>query len=96
MIKHIVCFKLKDSSEAVKKETKDILMSMEGTIPEIKEIEVGVDFLCSEKSYDVILQTVFENREALDLYQNDKYHCEVVKTFVRANAASSIVIDYEI
>ena len=96
MIKHIVCFKLKENSESAKKEAKDILMSMDGKIPEIKAIEVGMDFLCSEKSYDIILQVVFENRESLDIYQNDKYHCEVVKSYVRANASSSIVIDYEI
>ncbi len=96
MIKHIVCFKLNDSSEKAKSETKDILMSMKGKIPQIKDIEVGVDFLCSAKSYDVILQVVLENREALDIYQNDEYHCDVVKSYVRAHASASVAIDYEI
>ena len=30
MIKHIVCFKLKDNSDTNKNETKDILLSMKG------------------------------------------------------------------
>ena len=96
MIKHIVCFKLADNSDNAKNEAKDILMSMEGKIPEIKGIEVGVDFLCSAKSYDVVLQVVLEDSNALEIYQNDKYHCDVVKAYIRNRATSSVVIDYEI
>ena len=53
MIKHIVCFKLADSSEASKNKAKEVLMSMVGNVPTIRSIEVGTDFLCSERSYDV-------------------------------------------
>ncbi len=45
MIKHIVCFKLNDSSEEQKQAAKDILMSMNGNVPQIRSIEVGTDFL---------------------------------------------------
>ena len=55
MIKHIVCFKLKDNSEEKKQEAKDMLLSMIGKVDLIKDIEVGTDFLSSERSYDIIL-----------------------------------------
>ena len=96
MIKHIVCFKLKDNSQEGKQKTASVLYSMKDNVPTVKSIEVGVDVLGSQRSYDVILQVVVENMQKLEEYQKDKYHCEVVKTYMHANAESSIAIDYEI
>ena len=96
MIKHIVCFKLSDNSEASKLEAKEVLMSMVGNVPTIKAIEVGTDFLGSARSYDIILQVTLENREALDIYQNDAYHCDVVKKYMHAHVSGSVAIDYDI
>lgn len=96
MIKHIVCFKLADNSDEAKSKAKETLLSMKGNVDTIREIEVGTDFLGSARSYDVILQVTLDNREALDVYQNDKYHCEVVKTYMHSHASSSIAIDYDI
>ena len=42
MVKHIVCFKLKDRKKS--EEAKEILLSMRGKVPTAQEIEVGVDF----------------------------------------------------
>ena len=56
MIKHIVCFKLKDNSLEECEKAANILKSMEGNVPLLRGIEVGVDFLHSQRSYDIILQ----------------------------------------
>ena len=96
MIKHIVCFKLNDSSEEQKQAATDILLSMNGNVPQIRSIEVGTDFLCSPRSYDVILQVTLDDRDALDAYQQDPYHCEVVKAYMHKNAASSVALDYSL
>lgn len=96
MIKHIVCFKLKDNSSQKKQEAAEKLLSMEGKVPMIKAIEVGTDFLGSERSYDVILQVTLESREMLDAYQNDEYHCGVVKPYMHAVREASVSIDYDI
>ena len=94
MIKHIVCVKLKEGTDVEK--TKEILLSMKGKVPEIKDIEVGVDFLHSERSYDIILQVTLENEAALTDYQNDEYHCSVVKKHMHAVRTGSIAVDYEL
>lgn len=96
MIKHIVCFKLKDNSEDKKQEAKRILLSMNGKVDLIKNIEVGTDFLGSERSYDVILEVTLENREILDLYQKDEYHCGEVKPYMHSVMESSVAVDYEL
>lgn len=93
MIKHIVCFKLDDPAK--KEMTKKILLSMQGNVPMLKGIEVGTDFLGSPRSYDVILQVTLEDREALDAYQNDPYHCNVVKRYIHANTTASVAVDYD-
>lgn len=96
MIKHVVCFKLKDSSLQAKEDAKRVLMSMKGQVPLIKDISVGIDFLGSDRSYDVILEVVLESADVLDDYQNDKYHCEVVKKYMHDVRSSSVAIDFEI
>lgn len=96
MIKHVVCFKLAEPTEDLKKETRDILLSMEGRVPEVKAISVGIDVLHTARSYDVILEVVVENLEALESYQRDEYHCSVVKKHMHAVAEKSVAVDCEL
>ncbi len=95
MVKHVVCFKLKDSSPQAKTAAKERLLSMRGKVAVIKDIEVGTDFLGSARSYDVILQVTLENRSALEEYQNDSYHCSYVKPYMHEHRISSVSVDYE-
>ena len=96
MIKHVVCFKLKDNSvDAVEKAT-NVLYGMVTKIPNIWGIEIGQDELHSERSYDIVLQVVVEDMKALDAYQNDPYHVNVVKKYMNEHAVSTITVDYEV
>lgn len=95
MIKHIVCFKLKENSKENCEKAAEIFRSMEGNVPQLKSIQVGIDFLHSPRSYDIILETTFEDKKALDDYQNDPYHCDVVKKYIHSVQETSISIDYE-
>lgn len=94
MIKHIVCFKLKDNREMEKNKVKELLLSMKENMSTVIDIEVGCDFLASERSYDVILQVTLADKEALDVYQNDEYHVNTVKSYMHKTAQSSIAVDY--
>lgn len=96
MIKHIVCFKLKDNSKESCEKAAEIFRAMQGNVPQLKSIQVGIDFLHSARSYDIILETTFEDKKALDDYQNDPYHCDVVKKYIHSVQETSIAIDYEI
>lgn len=96
LIKHIVCFRLRDNSRESCEKARDILMSMKGNVPSLLEIEVGIDFLHSSRSYDVILQVLLQSREDLEIYQNDSYHCSVVKPYMHSVRTDSVAVDYEI
>ncbi len=94
MIKHIVCYKLKDNSNEKRENTKKILMSLKDNVDEIVDIKVGVDFLSSERSYDIVLEVVFNSIEDMEIYQKNKYHQEVVKKYMHEARQSSISVDY--
>lgn len=94
MIKHIVCFKLKNNSPEECEKAREVLLSMRGKVPQLRGIEVGVDFLHSERSYDIILETLLDDEAALESYQNDSYHCSVVKKHMHAVRESSVAVDY--
>lgn len=94
MIKHIVCFKLKDGESPEK--AREVLLSMKGNVPLLRGIEVGVDKLHSNRSYDVILQVILDDMTALENYQQDEYHCNVVKKHMHSVCETSVAIDYDI
>ncbi len=94
MIKHIVCFKLKDNTQENVTKAAEVLASMDGNVPMIRDMEIGTDFLHSPRSYDIILQVTLEDETALDAYQNDPYHCNTVKTHMHAVCESSVAVDY--
>ena len=96
MIKHTVCFKLKDNSPEECNKAAQILRSMDGNVELLREIEVGVDFLHSPRSYDIILQVLLDDEKALEEYQNDEYHCSVVKKHMHSVAENSVAIDFKL
>ena len=94
MVKHVVCFKLNDGESPEK--AKEVLLSMKGNVPMLRGIEVGVDQLHSARSYDVMLTVLLDDFDALNAYQVDKYHVDVVKKHMHAVTKTSVAIDYEI
>lgn len=94
MIKHVVCFKLKKGEDPEK--AKEILLSMKDKVLMLRGIEVGVDELRSERSFDVMLTVFLDDFAALSAYQNDPYHCSVVKEYMHRVRESSVAIDYTI
>lgn len=99
MIRHVVMWKLRERDPETKRvqadELKARLEALNGRIPGLLHLEVGVDFVQSDTSYDVVLVSELENREALDLYQQHPEHQAVVP-LVRELAASRVAVDYDV
>ncbi len=94
MIKHIVCFKLNEGEDPEK--AKEVLLSMKGNVPLLRDIEVGIDELHSTRSYDVILSVLLDDMKALEDYQADEYHVNVVKKHMHSVTKQSVAIDYTV
>ncbi|MWC28876.1 Dabb family protein [Paenibacillus sp. MMS18-CY102] len=93
MITHIVMFKLKDRSPEAVERTAQVLRDMEGKIEQLKFLEVGLDVLHSERSYDIALVTKFESMEDLEAYQVHPVHKKVIEHMAQVREASASV-DY--
>lgn len=95
MITHIVLFKLKEPTAENMALAKEKLLSMDGKIPMLQQLEVGIDVIRSERSYDVALYTKFASMEDLQAYQVHPYHAGEVVPFMKANCTASVAADYE-
>lgn len=94
MITHVVMFRLiNPASENIAK-TKEVLMNMKGKIPQLREIEVGVDLLRSSRSYDLVLITKFSSMDDLKIYQEHPVHQNVL-AYMNAVRESSISVDFQ-
>lgn len=100
MVKHIVCFKLKDHAEGAPRAEnarmlKTRIEAMRGVIPGMLELEVGLNFEPSDAAYDLVLYSVFETRAALAAYQSHPAHLAVVDVLRRVRDAR-VVVDYDV
>ncbi|MFD2671771.1 Dabb family protein [Marinicrinis sediminis] len=92
MITHVVMFKLKNPDETME-QTREVLAGMAGKIPQLREIEVGVDVLRSDRSYDLVLITKFDSLEDLKAYQVHPVHQDVI-AYINTVKEVSIAVDY--
>lgn len=100
MIKHIVMWKLVDSYEGMDRakiaaEVQRRILAMQGTVPSLRHVECGIDFNRSERAWDVVLYSSFDDHAGLEAYQADPEHGKV-KAFIGAVAAEMAVVDYEV
>lgn len=93
MITHIVLFKLKDRTSARIEEARNVLLAMDGKIPQLRHLEVGIDVVRSPRSHDLALITRFDSLEDLTAYQAHPVHQGVVQ-YIRSAAESSVTVDY--
>ncbi|MFA4957316.1 MAG: Dabb family protein [Candidatus Methanoperedens sp.] len=94
MITHVVFFKLKDACQKSVEKARDVLLGMKGKIPLLRHLEVGMDVLHSERSYDIVLITRFDSMDDLKAYQIHPVHLEVAK-YINSVKEASIAVDYE-
>jgi hypothetical protein len=95
MFTHIVFFKLKDRDSANLNKAKEILLGMEGKIPMLKELTVGIDVVHSQRSYDIALITKFDSKEDMDKYQVHPVHINEVIKYLKPMLDGSAAVDFE-
>ncbi len=100
MIRHIVMWSLKDEHNGQPKKIlaqklKTQLLDLESKIPQIKQIEVGINEINFDRNHDVALVTEFESFDDLSIYANHPDHIKLV-AFVRSISTGRAAIDYTI
>lgn len=100
MVRHVIVWTLKDEysdseKEQIKAGIKEGLEGLQGKIPGLVEIKVNTDTLASS-SGDAMLDSLFENEEALKNYSSNPLHVEVANTKVRPYVKIRSSFDYEV
>ena len=98
MIKHVVMWRLKDeagggSREASARAVQGWLEELPARIPQIRSFEVGLNINPSERAWDVVLVSSFEDEADLATYSSHPRHQAVVAS-IRAVTAEVRVVDY--
>lgn len=100
MIKHIVCFKLKEFAEGASRaenarKIKQQLDELAAKVPGIEKLEVGINFVEDPMAYDIGLYCEFATRAALEAYQLHPEHQKIVQ-FIGKVRDQRVVVDYEL
>lgn len=100
MVKHVILWNLKDEFDEneklkIKKEIKQGLEGLMGEIPGLLEIKVYTEGLASSNA-DLMLDSSFENEDALKVYASHPKHVEVADTKVRPFTKTRSCLDFEI
>ena len=100
MVRHVIVWTLKDEfgdseKEEIKTGIKAGLEGLAGRIPGLVDIKVNTEGLASS-SGDAMLDSLFENGEALKNYSSNPLHVEVATTKVRPFVKIRSSFDYEV
>ena len=80
-----------ENALALKKALEDLKIY----IDEIKSLEVGLNFSVKQNAYDLVLTTIFQTEDDLEIYRLHPEHKKVL-VFLRSVTSDSVVVDYEI
>jgi heme-degrading monooxygenase HmoA len=99
MVRHVVMWKLKDHAEGADRaanaaKMKAMLDSCASIVPGIRRWQVVLAQPSLEATCDVVLVSDFEDRAALDAYQNHPRHL-AMKPFIAAVREQRHCMDYE-
>ena len=100
MVKHVILWTLKDEFSEdekanIKAGIKEGLESLKGKIPGLVEIKVNINGL-SSSNVDLMLDSLFENEEALKGYAVHPEHVKVADGKVRPYTKLRSCLDYEV
>lgn len=94
MLVHIVMFEFKEKNkEANMAQVKALLEALPQKIESLKSMEVGMDISKSERSFDLVLTSTFEDQEGLNAYAVHPAHLDVVRVIKEVTSLSKVV-DY--
>ncbi len=79
MIKHVVLFKFKpETRDSERQAVLDELRDLPNKIDVIREFEVGLDVLRSQRSWDGVIIGTYDDLDALQKYQRHDDHIPIV------------------
>lgn len=94
MIRHVIMWKFRAGEEENMNAFLNGLKALDGVIPEIRRMEVGVNVL-EKNNYDACLIADFDDLAALERYKNDPHHV-AVSSLCKSIREARGAVDFEI
>lgn len=99
MVRHVILWKLKETSSEDEKRTivenmKEHLEALVGVVPGLISLDINIEPLASSNA-DVMLDSLLEDEAALKEYQTHPEHVKAADTYVRPYTEVRMCIDYE-
>lgn len=94
MFRHVVCFKIKEDKKDMIEQAKEKILEL-SAIKEVKNIEVGMDEINNERSYDFVIIVDFDSKQDYDVYDKHELHTPV-KDFVSGMVSEAAAVDYSV
>jgi hypothetical protein len=91
MLTHVVLMKFADPADAAK--SKQLLEDLIGRVESIRTLEVRLDELRTDVSWDLFLITTHDDADGLKAYQTDPVHLELAG-WLKPRLAARAVVDY--
>jgi hypothetical protein len=94
MLVHIVMFAFKEENKQENlHKVKEMLEALPSKIDTLRSMEVGIDISRSERSFDLVLVSTFDDQAGLETYVPHSAHQEVVSVIKEVTTLSKVV-DY--
>lgn len=98
MLKHIVMWKFKEGANGKSAHEhalwmKEHLEALVGVVPQIRSLEVGVNEIPSDGSFDAVLTVCFDNEEDLKKYKVNPNH-KVISEYCEEVRITRCAVDY--
>lgn len=100
MLKHIVMWRFVEGAGGKSRVEhaqymKEHLEALVGVVPEIRSMEVGVNNNPSSSAYDVVLVSLFDDKDALDRYKVHPAH-KAVAAYCKEVCELRADVDFEV
>jgi hypothetical protein len=92
MLDHVICFKA-DLDEATDAELMRRLATL-ATVPGVEAFALGKNYTDRSRGFDYCMRITFADRAALDAYQENELHLDVVR-YNRSVTTEHIAFDFE-
>ena len=92
MFRHVVSFKLAGDKKDMMDEAKKRLLALDA-IPQVKFVQVGVNDIKSERSYDFVLIMDFDNLDTYQEYDKHELHAPV-RDFIHSIISEAVAVDF--
>ncbi len=98
MLKHIVMWKFRDGANGKSAHEHAVWMkkhleALVGVVPQIRSLEVGINEIPTENSFDAVLTVCFDNAEDLKRYKIHNEH-KVISEYCKEVRTARYAVDY--